>query len=548
MKNIKFIIISLLASAFLWSCEQEAGSFYDGTGQISFTSSKYRALWTPADSQEALATTSIQIKLQRGNTVGALDVPTSFVTDDDNFTVADTVAHFADGSGEAYITIDFPAVQEWEAGATYNLSLELADDEVSVSGIQKTDIVLTYDYVWKPAGKVRLTDNTFTGEIYDVDIQKADGQNLYRLVNPFATEETEQYLKFPLDEEWNALQSDFPEGTQCYGADEDETIYYFYWDNRYVDTYCSFSNNANVYTITFLLLDDNTLYTGGEIIFTWIEDYPGILPDPIEVVDYNSMATEVIAGAVSEFNSTAFYGSTWEQSWTKAVDIHPEDVTSLYKNLYYFANLYADGYGLAFYYDGIEIIIPENQNTGVTFRGKDVYISASETSESTLETFPNRLSVYSLALNFHYEDGTSLGDFVETYYYSENPIAYDKSNFIGNFILTGLSQFGDPDAAMQVSIAAGNGANTLLITGIDYAETVIAIFDAENSIMSIAPQELADFETFDMALYTTTPTGSVSTTAAMDFTFNISGKLVMTANSKADGYLLRSETLGDWID
>lgn len=419
----------------------------------------------------------------------------------------------------------------------------LTKDGMSVSETVKS---INLPVTWETVGSVNLTDNTFSGETYSVDLQKFKGRNEYRLVDPFQTGE-EQYLSFFMDDDGNALESQFVGGSQQVGADG----YLFYWHSGYVGTYCVFTNNANVYTIGFLLLQDGKFYTGGEIIFEWVDGYPGDIP---EVINYNKMAVEPIEGAVSDFTSAAFYDKSWTQVLSKAVDIRQDKADSPYKNLYYFGDLYADMYGLAFYYDGDTVIIPASQNIGAQYRSKDLYVSPSETLKSFVTTYPNGVVVYTFGLNFHFEDGSSLGDFTETFIYSLDPLTYEPSDFFGDYVMTGASQFGSsyPDAAMPITIAAGATVDTFLITGIDYAASVKAHFDATTSVMSIAPQILPDVVnasgTYDMAWYNSTPEGAVSSTAALSFTMTLSGSLVLTPTSAADGYILNSEAAGGSVD
>jgi len=126
-------------------------------------------------------------------------------------------------------------------------------------------------------------------------------------------------------------------------------------------------------------------------------------------------------------------------------------------------------------------------------------------------------------------------------------------DFIGYYKLTGPSQFsGRPEADMDVEIAAGDDVNTLIITGITYAEEVIAIFDPATGTMSIAPQELADFGKYDVTLVTTTPDGDITDPdddeiAAMVFSRTSNGRLVMTETSEGDGYLLYSDEADGFI-
>jgi hypothetical protein len=546
MKTIR-IIFSLFIFAFLLSaCEQEVGPLYEApsANTLSFASDKYQSKWTPSDSDDALSTTSIQVELRRGSSEGALNVPLTFVAPT-AFTIGAESAHFDAGETRSLITINFPAVKEWSKGSTYNMSIAIDSTSLAITGIAKINISLAFDYVWVAAGRVSLLDNTFTEETYPVDLQKAEGTNMYRLVDPFDTG-TGQYLSFKLDEQWNALQDEMPNGLYDLVANG----YQFYWHSNYVGPYCNFFNTANVYTLQFLILNVATdvLYTGGEIIFTWEDGYPGELPEP-KLSDFNELAYEEIEGAVSDFASEAYFNSAWTQSLAKAVDLDPENPASQYKNLYYLADLYADGYGLAFYYDGETVTIPEDQPTGTSFK-QPLYVSQSKNIESSVLTTAKEVSIYTFGLDFHYADGTSVGEFTETYYYSKEPVVYSISDFYGNYKLTGPSQFGpsEPDADMDVTIAPGASENTFIITGIDLAAEVKATFTPSTSTLSIAPQQLANYGPYDITMYTTTPAGEYNLPVIMDFNFNILGNLIMPKTSAADGYLLRSEAIGGWVD
>lgn len=272
-----------------------------------------------------------------------------------------------------------------------------------------------------------------------------------------------------------------------------------------------------------------------------------------EFRSFNDYDYELIEGAISEFESNSVNRDPWEQDLTKAIDIEPDNRESIYKNLYYLPNLYEEDFGLAFYNKDGKITVPNNQNTGMEVFGKEVYVSASSTIESKIAKNAKGVDIYTFGLKFHLKDGTELGDFAETFMYSKDPVKYEVADFVGAYLLTGESQFGDGPIEMEVEIEEGETDNELVIIGIDWAEEIIATFDSENSTMSIAPQELADVERsngaiWDMTLYTTDIEGDVSTSAEMIFTFNMQGNLVLTSDTEADGYLIRSETAGGWID
>ena len=110
--------------------------------------------------------------------------------------------------------------------------------------------------------------------------------------------------------------------------------------------------------------------------------------------------------------------------------------------------------------------------------GQDVYVSQSDSIESSIEVNSKGVTIYTLGLTFHLEDGTIIGDFAETFYYSEEAVEYTIDDFVGTFTMTGPSQFsGYDDAEMTVTITEGESANTLIITGVDYAEEIEATYD-----------------------------------------------------------------------
>ena len=121
-------------------------------------------------------------------------------------------------------------------------------------------------------------------------------------------------------------------------------------------------------------------------------------------------------------------------------------------------------------------------------------------------------------------------------------------DFYGDYTLTGTGLWADqgqPDANMQVNIAAGNEPNTLIITGIDLAESLTAIFNPKDATMTIAPQDLADFwdddyeETVTNVFFATlTPDADASETDELSFYRMLNGSLTLTSVSDAIGYVI----------
>lgn len=149
--------------------------------------------------------------------------------------------------------------------------------------------------------------------------------------------------------------------------------------------------------------------------------------DSFNDVEYDDDAVET-----GTFISAANGDTTLLQVVLKAIDIDDENKDSEYKNLFYLPNLYEDDFGLAFYYsEEAGISIPKSQPTGMKFLGKKVYVSMSRDIKSahiigSKEVVDEELEEgdegfdpdagtdrYVFGLNFHFKDGTSLGDFAE---------------------------------------------------------------------------------------------------------------------------------------
>ncbi|MDR1609960.1 MAG: hypothetical protein LBS08_00420 [Candidatus Symbiothrix sp.] len=548
MKNNKILLtMALLLSAFgiaFTSCSDElekADYDYNPEGALTLSTLKFDALEKVTDdaiSLHATITDGGQSEIYDQGFIYSLTE--SFLTYSAVSVEMDTLAN-----NEVVLVLDEYKIAQGKVH--YFKAFVLTKDGLVVSADVKS---INLPVMWEAAGVAEMTSG-WAGTTGDVLIEHSlTVPNKYRLVSPYYIlepaycPEPGYHLEFTLDENYNALGFTSLQEIGEPASNGNPIMMYGFAGN-------SFTNTANEFTVVahFVYVNGSS-YSGWANIketFVWKEGYKGELPEP-KLSNFNELAYEEIPGALSAFTSAAYYNSTWDQSLSKAVDLDVANEASQYKNLYYLADLYTDGYGLAFYYDGETVTIPENQPAGTTFK-KPLYVSQSENIESSVVTTAKGVNIYTLGLNFHYEDGTSVGEFTEMFYYSKDPVAYAIGDFYGNYKLTGHSQWSnEPDADMDVTIAAGASENTFIITGIDFAAEVEATFDPATSTLSIAPQKLADYGPYDITLYTTTPEGSVSETAAMDFNFNISGNLIMTATSEADGYLLESEAAGGYVD
>lgn len=602
MKFYKFnIAVLFLVTALFSGCSdfddkvEPSPATPDGCQGVYFPSSNPKVFeLEPTDATE------ITLTIAREVSAGAVNVPIIVeINGEDVFNAPETVS-FADGEKEVGFTVTFPTAGE---GVTYGLKLAVAGDQyVNPYSAAKPYLSTSVTRIkWEVlAEPVVYNDGAFQG-IYGggntpmyVHAEKAQlGSSVrYRFKNAFkygtGVWNGDSWVATPdADGIYDGYASTWP-------GEFDETKDYYttieIYDPKGVSgevfmfaheigvawskgmmsmgsIYKNLSTDKGKYPLGkiangVITFGANSLYfseadrnNGGK--------YPSATPTVIyltkeafiaanmKIEDFNDVEYVRIPGAVNEFVSAAFDDS-WSQPLAKAVDIDAENEASEYKNLYYLADLYNENFGVAFYYEeGKKVKIPASQPIGVEAFGKQVFVSPSETIESSVEVNSKGVTIYTLGLMFHFEDGTILGEFAEKFYYSKQAVSYSKADFLGNFVMTGPSLFeGDPDVTRNVKVAEGTEANTFVITGIQYAAEITATFDPENSIMSIAPQTLADIisggTAYDATLYTFN--GGVSDSAPIDLVFNIEGNLIVSPASDAFGYLIRSEAAGGWLN
>ena len=269
----------------------------------------------------------------------------------------------------------------------------------------------------------------------------------------------------------------------------------------------------------------------------------------LSIKDYNAESIEWVEqeSVINQFESTIFNFINDEQKLFKAVDQYEGNPKSPFINLYCLKDAYAEGGNLAFYWNGEdgEIEIPANQNTKLSFMQQELFIAEGAGQVVTTEVKGTKVKVFTFNLVVVSAKGNEVGEFVETFSIANEAIVFAKEDFIGNFTLAGYSQF--TDAAETVDVTIAEEGDKLVLHGILYCSGLVADFDAEKGTLSIAPQ-LQDsvYGAYDIAFYTTTSAGP-SAEAALEFGFGLSGVAKLTADSEADGYLVRSEAAGGWL-
>lgn len=518
--------------------------------------------------------TQITVTVSRAVSTGAASLPIVVKTNDDNVFNVPATANFAEGETETDIVITFPNADE---GITYKLELAVEGDQsVDPYGAGAISTATQVTRIkWEPVEDPFIyRDGTFEGAGWGdnsrpmyVYAEKAQlGSSVrYRLKNVYAPATS---ANPDADGVYNGFFNFDPgfdsskdwltviEIHSAAGTSGDVSMFTHEIGSQRGDygwisigskdgSFGTLSNNKITFPAASLIFYDND---GGyessvTTIYLTKEAY---IADNMKIVDFNDVEYVDIEGELGEFESLA-YGESWTKTISQAIDIDSTNEASEYKNLYYIADLYADGYGLAFYYDATsgKVTIPENQEIGTEVFGQEIYVSPSEDIESSVLVNQKGTSIYTLGLIFHFEDGTIVGDFAETFFYSEEAITYTKEDFLGEFSLIGGS------AAVDVEIAE-ESTNNFVITGISRADEVTAVFSPEDLKVSISPQELADVTlgegedaiTYNAIWYTQTPDG-LSGSAALDFEYDLRGNLVVSESSVGTGFRIIGSDVED---
>jgi len=147
MKNITRIFWFLLATILFISCEKETGALFenkDGKLLVSLASDKYVAELNLGDDNK------IDLQVYRGSTQGALNVDFEFDSPSPLFTMADPIAHFADGKETASLTISIDGIDKLQYGVSYEMTVDFKDSTmVSIGGIRKQTITVARKLTWK---------------------------------------------------------------------------------------------------------------------------------------------------------------------------------------------------------------------------------------------------------------------------------------------------------------------------------------------------------------------------------------------------------------
>lgn len=575
----------------LTACEQEKKrepSPTTGTNVVAFEQGSITAEINP--NKVALA---YDIKIARTNKDSALTVKLKAEGDVDIIKVPAS-ATFAAGASETTVKLTFPNA---EIDSTYSvvLTLDSINQSPYLDGTSKcsfTAVIATWEVSEKPAvfvDGVVCSPFGMTPIAWYVNFQSklnADGSKDYRFFNPYRANKgssdpdnfgvyswfaynSGETVDMKNDYNWEihvdatgmaTFAKTYLGPDYGYGPALIWMVADFYAQKQGTDPdYDKYG--AGVYSAA----DDAIIFPAGTYLW-YFDGYGGNLAslpqivyldskkyqdDHLSIDDYNDPSIEWIEqeSEVNLFESSITNFSNDEQKLFKAKDPYAGNPKSPYIDLYCLKDVYSEGANLAFYWNGEKedtLDIPVPQNTKISIMGKELLIVEAEGIVTTSTVKGTDVSVFTFALTLASKEGDLVGTFVETFSMAGEPIVFSKEDFIGNFTLTGPSQFsGKPDAAMDVTIIEEEGK--LVLNGVDYCSPIVLGFDEETGAISIVPQKLDTiYGMYDITLYTTTAAGS-SATAALELAFGLDGIVKITKTSEADGYLLGSNVAGGWI-
>ena len=335
MKTLNKVLLILASALFLFTaCEEkivdrEPSPLQEGGIQAYFYEGTKTSLSFLPDNDPVF-----KIKVGRNNTGEAATLTYTIVDEDDIFEIPSSVT-FAAGEALAEIEIDFSAMS---LGMTAKLTLELNENDAYIYGLSAVTVTVLRDYKWLPAGIVEMTSQ-WAEATADVEVQHAEGTNIYRLVSPYYILEEDYadegyHLLFELDEDYNALK--FYErqsiGEESSAGTPIEIFYGPLGD--------SFTNNKNIFTLSTAFIYINAAgnlsgWTGISEVFIWKEGYEGEIGEGPNYFEGEAETTFDIELAMSD--ALCVWYNRYSNPGTDTYYLGLEDGKGNYLDTYLFA-------------------------------------------------------------------------------------------------------------------------------------------------------------------------------------------------------------------
>ena len=210
----KYMFVALMSILALASCGDD-DKYVAGEQDSADKAGVYFPVTDGGDNEvDPADPTEFTFKVDRMNTNGALSVPLTVKSNDNDVFVIPATAEFADGEAETTVKVTFPQA---EIGTTYSMEVEVPEQYVSLykENAEKVSYSTSYTRVkWEDAGVGYFVDGIFSpmfgGDFtFVVELQKTvsvDGKiTRYRFDSPFAYLPTGQdelggYIGYPFNE------------------------------------------------------------------------------------------------------------------------------------------------------------------------------------------------------------------------------------------------------------------------------------------------------------------------------------------------------------
>lgn len=181
MKNIFANILGLCAVFAVVSCDVDAvGTIYEpdsSNNGVTFS----QTLFTNSEISASATTFTVVVNRAVAGSAQTVGISSTLPAD---IVVPGSVS-FAAGEYTADLVLD---ISKMSVGTTYRGSVALADENAydAKTGISSANVVLAKAYEWTSVGTGQFFEYFWEGFVGDVEILKADGFNLYRVLNPYA--------------------------------------------------------------------------------------------------------------------------------------------------------------------------------------------------------------------------------------------------------------------------------------------------------------------------------------------------------------------------
>lgn len=201
--KMNILKINTLVIAVLWTacaCDTDVkGTLYDGDAGYAFSSHKHEVELLVSDGNRCL------IPVCRNSPEGTAQLAVFLHTDSENaegvFHIENPVVTFKEGETVADIVVGYSDINDLGLDEDYRFTLSFDSSLASPSGISSVSVSARRKLVFRNIGNAVYTCTFFTQmgapAVLEVPVEKADGANVYRLLDVFSTGYP---IEFSLDE------------------------------------------------------------------------------------------------------------------------------------------------------------------------------------------------------------------------------------------------------------------------------------------------------------------------------------------------------------